>query len=179
MDAGTWARGSGTGFLNGRGDLGAGQWDGFLNRSGTRARSGAGARRSGVCRGTHGRVQGRVERVTGRGGLVGRDLSTAQLAIVEVVVADHADGRRVNMDGDRSGLMIHPVHAVAGEPELLARAVLVRGRRRADRERLVPRAARDHVYADTRAIMVVVAGVARLPPQVEPSFGVRIVAEQD
>lgn len=105
-------------------------------------------------------------------------MSTAQLTIVEVVVADRADGRRINMNGDRSGLMIHPVHAVAREPELLTRAVLMRGRRRAEGERLVPRAASDHVYADTRAIMVVVTGIARLPPQIEPCFRVPIAPEQ-
>jgi hypothetical protein len=68
------------------------------------------------------------------------------------------------MDGDGSGLVIHAVDAIAGETERLARAVLAHQGRLADGERLVPGVAFDHVYADTRAGVVVVAGIARLPP---------------
>ena len=44
--------------------------------------------------------------------------------------------------------------------------------------RLVPRAALDHVHADARAGVVVVAGIARLPPQVEPRFGMLVTPQQ-
>jgi hypothetical protein len=74
------------------------------------------------------------------------------------------------MDGDGSGLVVHPVDALAGEPERLARAILTRLGRLADGERLVPGPALDHVDADTRASVVVVTGIARLPPQIEPRF---------
>jgi hypothetical protein len=74
------------------------------------------------------------------------------------------------MDGDGSGLVIHAVDALAGKPERLARAVFPRLRRLANGERLVPGAAFDHVDTDTRAGVVVVTGVARLPPQIEPRF---------
>jgi hypothetical protein len=53
------------------------------------------------------------------------------------------------MDGDGSGLVVHAVDALAGEQERLARAVLTRLGRLADRERLVPGAAFDHMDADT------------------------------
>jgi hypothetical protein len=53
------------------------------------------------------------------------------------------------MDGDGSGLVVHAVDAIAGEPKRLARPVLTRLRRLADGERLVPGAALDHVHADT------------------------------
>lgn len=82
------------------------------------------------------------------------------------------------MDGDGSGLVVHAVDAVAGEPERLTRAVLTRRRRRANGERLVPGAARDHLDADARASVVVVTGIARLPPQIEPRFGVLIAPQQ-
>lgn len=91
-----------------------------------------------IRRPAHGRMHRCVERGARRRRLVGQDLSTAQLTIVEVVVADRPDWRRINMNGDRSGLMIHPVDAVAGEPERVTRAVLTRRRRCAEGERLVP-----------------------------------------
>src|SRR5436190_609053 len=82
------------------------------------------------------------------------------------------------MDGDGAGLVIHAVDAVAREPERLARAVLTRLRRAADGERLVPGAAFDHVDADARAGVVVITGIARLPPQIEPRFGMLIAPQQ-
>jgi len=74
------------------------------------------------------------------------------------------------MDGDGSGLVIHAVDALAREPERLARAVFTRLRRLANGERLVPSPAFDHAYADTGAGVVVVTGIARLLPQIEPRF---------
>src|SRR5947207_15127659 len=82
------------------------------------------------------------------------------------------------MNGDGSGLVIHAVDALAGDPERLARAVLTRLRRHANGERLVPGAAFDHMHADTRAGVVVVSGIARLPPQIEPRFGLLITPQQ-
>src|SRR5215467_3523360 len=82
------------------------------------------------------------------------------------------------MDGDSSGLVIHAMDAFAGEPESLARAVLARLGRLADGERLVPGAAFDHVDADTRAGVVVVTGIAWLPPQIEPRFRMLITPQQ-
>src|SRR6266498_5774182 len=128
--------------------------------------------------GTSGRVQRLVECGAGRGRLVGQTLRAAQLALVEVVMADRPDRRRVDMDGDRAGLVVHAVDALGREPECLTRAVLTRHGRRADGKRLVPGAAGDHVDADTRAIVVVVTGIARLPPQIEPRFGVLIAPQQ-
>ena len=93
-------------------------------------------------------------------------------------MADRLDRWRVDMNGDGSGLVIHAMDAFAGEPETLARAVLARVGRLADGERLVPGAAFDHVDADTRASVVVVAGVAWLPPQIEPRFGMLIAPQQ-
>src|SRR5690348_6174061 len=119
-----------------------------------------------------------VECGAGRGRLVGQVLSTAQLAVVEVVVAYHLNRWRVDMDGDSSGLMIHAVDAFAGEPESLAWAVLARPERLPDGERLVPRSAFDHMDAHTRASVVVVAGVAWLPPQIEPRFRMFIAPQQ-
>src|SRR5262249_35033852 len=110
-------------------------------------------------------VQRRVERAAGRGWLVGQAGGAAPLAVGEGVVADGPGSRRVNVDGDGPGLVIHPVEALAGDPDRLPGAVLAPLRRPADGERLVPGAAFDHVDADTRAGVVVVAGVARLPPQ--------------
>src|SRR5262249_57544734 len=97
---------------------------------------------------------------------------------MQVVVADPRHRWRVDMDGDRSGLVIHPVHAVAREPERLTRAIRTRHRRRAQGKRLVPDPAADHVDADTRAAVVVVTGVARLPPQVEPRLTIFVAPEQ-
>jgi hypothetical protein len=74
--------------------------------------------------------------------------------------------------------MIHAVDAVAREPEHLTRAVLTRRKRRTEGERLVPGAAGDHIYADTRAIVIVVTSIARLPPQIEPCFRVLIAPKQ-
>ncbi len=128
--------------------------------------------------GASGRVQRLVQGGAGRGWLVGQAGGAAQLAVVEVVVADRPDRRRVHMDGDGSGLVIHPVDALAGEPETLTRAVLTRPRRPANGERLVPGPALQHVHADTRTRVVVVTGVARLPPQIEPRFGMIIPPQQ-
>src|SRR4029077_4564956 len=78
---------------------------------------------------------------TGGGRLVGQAVGTAKLAVAEVVVADRPDRRRVNMDGDGSGLVIHAMDALAGEPEGLARAIPACLGRLPDGERLVPGAA--------------------------------------
>src|SRR6516162_7313378 len=94
--------------------------------------------------GATGLVQRLVQCVAGRGRLVGRNLGPAQLAVAEIVVADGLDRRRVHVDGDGSGLVVHAVDALAGEPERLARAVLPRLRRLANGERLVPGAALDN-----------------------------------
>ena len=82
------------------------------------------------------------------------------------------------MDGDGSGLVIHAMDAFAGEPESLARAILARLGGLPDGERLVPGAAFDHMDAHTRASVVVVAGVAWLPPQIEPRFRMLITPQQ-
>ena len=82
------------------------------------------------------------------------------------------------MDGDGSGLVIHAMDALAGEPEGLARAIPACLGRLPDGERLVPGAAFDHVDANARASVVVVAGVARLPPQIEPRLRMIIAPQQ-
>jgi hypothetical protein len=87
--------------------------------------------------------------------------------------------REAELAGDGEVPALAAVGAdLGGEPELLTWAVLMRRRRRAEGERLVPRAVGDHAYADTRAIMVVVTGIARLPPQIDPCFRVLIAPEQ-
>src|SRR5579859_8277864 len=93
-------------------------------------------------------------------------------------MADHPDRRRVHMDGDGSGLVVHAMDAVAWEPERLARTVLTRLRRFTDSERLVPGAAFDHVHADTRASMVVITRIAGLPPQIQPRFRMLVAPQQ-
>lgn len=115
-------------------------------------------------------MQRLVECGAGRGWLVGQVQRAAQLAIVEIVVADHLDRWRVDMDGDSPGLVIHAMDALAGQPETLAWAMLARLGWLPDGERLVPGAAFYHVDANTRASVVVVAGVAWLPPQIQPRF---------
>jgi hypothetical protein len=83
-------------------------------------------------------------------------------------VADRAGRQPVHMDGDGSGLVIHAVEALAGDQNVSPGPYSLG--RLANSERLVPGAAFDHVDADTRASVVALGGIARLPPQIEPRF---------
>ncbi len=82
------------------------------------------------------------------------------------------------MDGDGTAVVLHAMDARAGERERIAGGVLADAALPSDDERLVARAAFEHMDADTRAAVVVEARIARLPPEVEPGFGVGIAPEE-
>jgi glucarate dehydratase len=101
-----------------------------------------------------------------------------QLAVDDLVVADLADRWGVDVDRHCAPIVLHSVDAVARERERLVRPDLPDPARSVDDEGFVPRSSFEHVDADARAAVIVVAGVARLPPQVQPAFRVLVAPEQ-
>jgi hypothetical protein len=93
-----------------------------------------------------------------------------QLAVDYLVVSDAGQWRRVDVDGHGACLMLHSVDAGGRGGERLARSVLGDATRAIHDERLRPRTTLEQVDADAGAAMVVEAGVAWLPPGVEPRF---------
>lgn len=85
-----------------------------------------------------------------------------QQALDDLVVADRAQRRGVDVHRDRVGVVGHPVDAGAGEGERGACRVAADAAGAAHRQPLVGDVAGDHVHADRRPVMVVEAGIA--PP---------------
>jgi hypothetical protein len=115
-------------------------------------------------------------RALGRG-LVGRSEDALEQAVDDLVVADRAERRGVDVHRDRAGVVVHPVDARTGHGKRVAGAETVHPPRSADRQALVGDAAADHVDADRRAVVVVVAGVTRLAHDVQPGDGVLVLPE--
>ena len=82
------------------------------------------------------------------------------------------------MDRHRAGRVVHAVDAGAAEREALPGPEPADLPGHAHRERLVRGPSGQHVDADARAVVVVEAGVPRLPPGVQPRLGVRRPPEQ-
>src|SRR4029079_17339008 len=104
---------------------------------------------------------------------------TSQLAADELVVADRAERRRVDMHRHRALEVIDAVDPVAGERERVAGAEARHPPAALDLEILAGHLTRDHVDTATRTAVFVEAAVARLPPRVEPGLRPVGVPERD
>jgi hypothetical protein len=102
----------------------------------------------------------------------------SQLTVDDLVVPDLAEWWRVHVDRHRSTLMVDAVDPRVRRGERLAGRILVDATRPSDDERFTAHDTLEDVDADARGSVVVEAGVAGLPPQVEPGLGVLAAPEE-